>query len=458
MADSAATERSTARPVELPQEMIALVLAYACDAEALGERRYGANKLWLEAHHSPGLWKSLTLEVRPKQPCRSKRHGVVSAWSRAPAALRDAVARHTRRVTIYGWSNNGNYEGTYSLGTGLAGTQFAALEMVNLRVYNYISLQSIEEDAAALAPLFVTRGVNFVCIDSSRDYALDIPLAYTVALSPFGEDFRLIRPDWSGSLLDGRNMHLLARRFRRLQKLALPADPFTILGVNGTVALPPTCRTRFLVSGESNGDGEDFSRYALLDGAQAQQLVAIDHARFSSLARAPASLFPNLKFLYTTDSKIELTTLGSFFASCAVACPALEVLIFRTDCEYSTWWELENYAAFACVPRTLLALGLVLDMIKLPAPATASSFVRLVQDNMAQDGDCGVHVVTPGFSTERIPGYTWRQNVNLMNDRVLPNPPWSGLYPPIEEQYSPEVLRRSTYQHWPAPNPYAKFD
>ena len=272
-------------------------------------------------------------------------------------------------------------------------------------------------------------------------------------------DEKLIRRDWCGSLLDSRNLHLLARRFRRLQKLALPAHDLTILGGRATVALPPTGRTRFLVSSESNDDGDEFSRYALLDGAQAQQLVAIDNVKFSSLAPAPASLFSNLKFLYTTDSKIELTTLGSYFASCAVACPALEVLIFRTDCEYETWWKAENYAAFARVPRTLLALGLVLDMIKLPAPATtASSFVRLVQDNMAQDCDCGVHVVTPGFSTERIPGYTWRQNLNLMNDRVLPKPPWSGLYPPIEEQYSPEVLRRSTYQHWPEPNPYAKFD
>ena len=457
MADSAATEISTARPVELPQEMIALVLAYACDAEALGGRRYFANKSWLEAHHAPGLWTSLILEVRPNRPCRDKRHGVVSAWSRAPAALRGVVARHTRRVTIYGWSNNGNYEGTYSLGTGLAGTQFAVLEMVNLRVYNFISLQSIEEDAAALAPLFVTRGVKFVCIDSSRGYIPHIPSAYRAAFAPSG-DVQFIRPDWCGSLLDSRNMHLLARRFRRLQKLALPAHDLTILGGRATVALPPTGETRFLLSSESSGDGDEFSKYALLDLAQAQQLVAIDGSKFSSLAPAPASLFPNLKFLYTTDSKIELTTLGSFFASCAVACPALEVLIFRTDCEYETWWKAENYAAFARVPRTLLALGLVLDMIKLPAPATASSFVRLVQDNLAQDCDCGVHVVTPRYSTDRIPGYTSRQPVNLTNDRVLPKPPWSGLYPPIEGQYSPEVLRRSTYQHWPDPNPYVKFD
>jgi hypothetical protein len=126
--------------------------------------------------------------------------------------------------------------------------------------------------------------------------------------------------------------------------------------------------------------------------------------------------------------------------NCAVLFPNLEVLTISLDSEYETWWQPENYAAFASLPRTIIALVLMLDTMRLP-PMPSSAFVRLIKTHAPH---CGVHVTTP-------PKYIDRRDANLTlnldDDGLLPKPPWCQC-PDCGETYSPEVLRRSTFQAW----------
>ena len=152
----------------------------------------------------------------------------------------------------------------------------------------------------------------------------------------------------------------------------------------------------------------------------------------------PAMLLPNLKRLSLCESQYPLPEMASLFKDLATACPSLEMLIFSVDTEVITWRQSENYSVFALLPRTLVALVLVLEDLTLPQPSTASAFVRRIEAHVPW---CGVHVVTtrPRTSDDIL--------INLDDDGILPKPPWD-VFPDFGEMYSPEVLRRSTFHLW----------
>ena len=149
----------------LPTDVIGNILIYACERPRdAAARRWCPSKAWLEAYEAPALWRTLTLSTLPT----ARAHCAMSAWARAPQRLRRAVERHTREVVVKDATADGWREKTpYSFGRGLEGQQFSRLHMVTLDVYNMTTQQSIEEDEAALRPLFGAECVSFDISDYS---------------------------------------------------------------------------------------------------------------------------------------------------------------------------------------------------------------------------------------------------------------------------------------------------
>ena len=152
----------------LPTDVIGNILVYACESPRdAAARRWCPSKAWLEAYEAPALWRTLTLSTLPT----TRAHCAMSAWARAPQRLRRAVERHTREVVVKDATVDGWRETTpYSCGRGLEGQQFARLRMVTLDVFNKFTQQSIEEDEAALRPLF---GAECVSIELTEYGALN---------------------------------------------------------------------------------------------------------------------------------------------------------------------------------------------------------------------------------------------------------------------------------------------
>ena len=150
----------------LPADVIGNILVYACESpKDAAARRWCPSKAWLEAYEAPALWRTLTLSTLPT----ARAHCAMSAWARAPQRLRRAVERHTREVVVKDAMTTGRWEKPpYSFGRGLEGQQFARLRMVTLSVWNKSTQQGIEEDEAALRPLF---GAECASIELS-DYGL----------------------------------------------------------------------------------------------------------------------------------------------------------------------------------------------------------------------------------------------------------------------------------------------
>ena len=140
--------------VIINSDILARVLEYANSPKETAARRWCLSKAWLRAHGSPALWRTLMLTALPTD---ASAHCLVSAWARAPQRLRAAVERHTRCVVITdgGPSDTTSIPQTpYTLGSGLAGQQFARLERAVIHVGNRNSAQGYAVDRAALQPLF----------------------------------------------------------------------------------------------------------------------------------------------------------------------------------------------------------------------------------------------------------------------------------------------------------------
>ena len=191
----------------------------------------------------------------------------------------------------------------------------------------------------------------------------------------------------------------------------------------------------------AGNDEAEFKSAAVVDEETAGRLVEIMGLRMSKsglMLPENVALLPNLKQLCFNESSFPLPEMASFLRKLSTACPSLEMLICNVDTEHETWWQPENYAVFALLPRTLVALVLVLEDLTLPQPSTASAFVRLIKAHVPW---CGVHVVTtPSRTSDDI-------LINLDDDGILPKPPWD-VFPDFGEMYSPEVLRRSTFHLW----------
>ena len=157
-------------------DILARVLEYA-NVQRAAARRWCFSKAWLRPHDTPALWRTLTLTALPTD---APAHCLVSAWARAPQRLRAVVERHTRCVIIAdgGPSDTTTIPQTpYTLGSGLAGQQFARLERAVIQVGNRNSAQGYAADRAALEPLFgvawlETRldyfGNGFLSLERSR--------------------------------------------------------------------------------------------------------------------------------------------------------------------------------------------------------------------------------------------------------------------------------------------------
>lgn len=449
----------------LPVDAIKSVLTFACDRdhEAAFKRRFAVNHSWLEAHHgTPELWGDLQLDIRNSSGSQNQRfHCLYSAWARAPAAVRAAAERHTLRVILA--TPDGEPMGRYCLGAGLAGMEFQQLKMVLLSVYGR-STQSRDEDEAALAPLFESPGLYIAGGEGSNSRwaqdegglqrPLDDEYMDQLRLDAGDENFDpgRVTPDrWCGSLLDLRNISLLTRLFHKVQRLKLPLFEVELLPSGEDLdALCLDHSSRFLLPGN---DEAAFKNAAVVDEETAGRLVelaGLEMGESGIMLPENVALLPNLKQLSVRESSFPLPEMASFLRNLSTACPSLEMLICNVDSEHETWWQPENYAVFALLPRTLVALVLLLDDVTLPQPATASAFVRLVKAHVPW---CGVHVLTKPSET-RSRGDGDDVLINLDDDGILPKPPWRGLYPDFAssksevETYSPEVLRRSTFQVW----------
>ena len=425
----------------LPADTLQFILTFACDQDAAFKRRFSVNHSWLEAHHgAPELWQNLVLVTKNRKTSDPRLRCLYSAWAHAPAAVRAAAERHTRDIML---RSNGGPGRWYSLGAGLAGMQFQRLEMVKLCTYGQSS-QSRDEDTAALAPLFDSLGLELRGHNSCRAGGRNESDEYReqLQLDAGDENFdpgNITPGRWCGSLLDQRNMSLLTRLFHKVQRLKLPVFEVNLLPIGEDLDI--LCLDylgRFLLAGN---DEAEFKSAAVVDEETAGRLVEIMGLRMSKsglMLPENVPLLPNLKQLCFNESSFPLPEMASFLRNLSTACPSLEMLICNVDTEHETWWQPENYAVFALLPRTLVALVLVLEDLTLPQPSTASAFVRRIEAHVPW---CGVHVVTtrPRTSDDIL--------LNLDDDGILPKPPWD-VFPDFGETYSPEVLRRSTFHIW----------
>ena len=409
-------------PRELPVDLIANVLAYACaDSRAVARRTWCVSVAWLEAYHGPELWRSLELTDRPS---KKQGHCTCAAWARAPERLRRVVEAHTRCVVL---SQESYRREPYSLGRGLIGQRFARLELVVIHCQNLNSLQSRDEDEAALRPLFDAEALDIIerC-DSNYITDVQLPPDYLRRLisEADGENHRLVRNRPLGSLLDGRNYRLLCQRFTSLRRLR--CDSFTPLypdlsdGRRGLI---------------SRGGEDDFPLSTMLVPEQAAQLTEIEGLDLDSFAQQGSTfdnLFPRLTRLTLMDSGTPLQSLPNVFRNCSAACPVLELLILRMDSDQTTWQSVQDYCVFEHTPRSLKALVLILDDVSLPQPRTASAFHHLVKRHAP--ADVAVHIVT----------------YDVIDDGKLPKGPWaSSILPRFGEAYAAADLARPSFTLWP---------
>ena len=382
-------------------DLLARVLEYACVPKEAAARKWLVSKAWLRAHDTPALWRTLTLTALPTD---APVHCLVSAWARAPRRLRAVVERHTRCVIV---ADGGPSAATtipqtpYTLGSGLAGQQFARLERAVISVGNRNSAQGYAVDRAALQPLFgvawlETRlayfGNGFLSLERSRE---------------FFQNFPNVR------LLD------LPRRYTALFMRAEDADSWHQ-------------RTHGLLA----HDGEEYD-YTFLDRQQAAQLVELAGLSASSFCQpVPLGLFPHMASLELSESSLTMQDLATVFANVSRACPVLELLTLHIDSdtepECDSWWDRENYSVFAHAPPRLKAICLMLNCNMLPPIETASQFVALVQSHVPTG--VGLHV-----STYKM----------LDDDGLLPMAPWAPAPgPSIGGEYDDAALARATFTPW----------
>jgi hypothetical protein len=369
-------------------DILARVLEYACEPKDAAARKWLVSKAWLRPHDTPALWRTLKLTALPTD---DPAHCLVSAWARAPQRLRSVAERHTRCVMI---TDGGPSTTPYTLGSGLAGQQFAHLEKAAIQVENPNSTQGYAADRAALEPLF---GVAWL----------------ETLLNYYGNGFL--------SLERGREFF---QNFPNVRLLKLPSW-FTPLFFREEFADNFIRRTNTLLA----YDGEEYA-HRFLDRQQAARLVELSGLRARSFCYpVPAGLFPHMTNLELCESALLIEDLASVFANVSVACPVLELLTLSIDTAGDTWRERENYSVFAHAPPRLKALCLMLDDVDLPPSCeTASQFVALVQGHLPTG--VFVHV-----STYRL----------LEDDGVLPVAPWAPEPGPfLGGSYNDAALARTT--------------
>jgi len=389
-------------------DILARVLEYANSPKETAARRWCLSKAWLTAYDAPALWRTLTLTALPTD-ARGV-HCLVSAWARAPQRLRTLVERHTRCVIV---ADGGPLAATtipqtpYTLGSGLAGQQFARLERAVISVGNRNSAQGYAVDRAALQPLFgvawlETRlayfGNGFLSLERSREFFQNFP------------NVRLVD---------------LPRRHTALFMRAEDADSWHQ-------------RTHGLLA----HDGEEYD-YIFLDRQQAAQLVELAGLRASSFCQpVPANLFPHMTSLELSESSLTMQDLATVFANVSRACPVLELLTLIVDGERDTWRLRENYSVFAHVPPRLKTLCLMLDTMESPSSCRiASQFVALVQGHLPTGVYVHVSSTLHCFEDDGIP--------DLDDDGVLPVAPWAPAPGPrIGGAYDDAALARATFTRW----------
>ena len=392
-------------------DIIARVLEYACEPKDAAARKWLVSKAWLRAYGAPALWRTLKLTALPADapvwalPARPA-HCTVSLWARAPQRLRTVVERHTRCVDIHdgGHPPRGCILPTtpYTLGSGLAGQDFARLEKVIIRVQIRHSAQSYAADRAALEPLFdVTslgggilpwKGNNFLSLERSRDFF---------------------------------------QHFHNVRILDLP-DKYVPLVFRAELMSEFGHRTNTLLV----QDGEEYA-YNFLDREQATRLVELSGIRAGSFRHpVPAGLFPHMTNLELCDSHLSIQDLAAVFANVSAACPILELLSLEIDNGRADWCERESYSVFAHAPPRLKALCLMLDSVFRMVPSsceTASQFVALVQGHLPTG--VGFHVSS--------------SNKTLEDDGALPVAPWAPAFgPSLGGTYDDAVLARATFTPW----------
>ena len=394
----------------LPADVIGNILVYACESPRdTAARRWCPSKAWLEAYEAPALWRTLTLSTLPT----ARAHCAMSAWVRAPQRLRRAVERHTREVVVKDATADGWQEKTpYSFGRGLEGQQFARhLRMLTLYLYNINTQQSIEEDEAALRPLF---GAECVSFDIS-DY------------NAFNRREYLENAD---CYLRKRRAYEILGNFTNLHRLDLCES-------HTDVVLQPESRHHCLVALD---DDDRVETHTYLTQEQARRLTELNSLsleQFLAPGTIPANFFQHMQCLFLDGCEEPIYSLPVAFAQIAAACPSLRMLILVESHSASvedpeSWEQPENYAVFAHVPRTLKALVLAMDCIRAPPPDTASSFAALVKTYLP--ADMGLHVIT----SDR------RENLD-----VLPRAPWApSSFPVLGEDYDDAALAQDSFMKW----------
>jgi len=395
--------------MSLPTDVIGNILVYACGSpKDAAARRWSLSKAWLEAYEAPALWRTLTLSTLPTDSA----HCIMSAWVRAPQRLRRAVARHTRQVVVT--DSTADEERTpYSYGRGLEGQQFARLRMVSLRVYNKNTQQSIEEDEAALRPLF---GAECVSIE----------------LTEYGALNRSQYPENADCYLRSRRAYQILANFTNLRRLDLHEIYLHLF-------LLPDSRHHCLVALDGEpADRVETRTYLTQERAgRLTELVSLTVEPFLVPGNIPANIFQNMQHLHLDGTEEPIYSLPVAFTQIAAACPSLRMLTL-VECHSASaedpesWEQPEHYAVFAHVPRTLKALVLALDAVRTPPPDTASAFAALVKTYLP--AGMGLHVMT-----------TWR----MENLDGLPKAPWApSTFPVLGEDYDDAALAQDSYMQW----------
>jgi hypothetical protein len=390
----------------LPTDVIGNILVYACESpKDAAARRWCPSKAWLEAYEAPALWRTLTLSTLPTNGA----HGTLSAWARAPQRLRRAVERHTREVVVRDATSSGWREKTpYRYGRGLEGQQFARLRMVSFRVYNKNTQQSIEEDEAALQPLF---GAECVSFDIS-DYGL----------------LHRRRTENADCYLRKRRAYEILGNFTNLRRLDL-CEPHT------DVLLEPDSRHHCLVALDDDDRVETHTYMTQEQARRLTELNSLSLEQFLAPGTIPANFFQHMQCLFIDGCEEPIYSLPVAFAQIAAACPSLRMLILVESRSASaedpeSWEQPGHYAVFAHVPRTLKALVLAVDCVRTPPPDTASSFAALVKTYLP--AGMGLHVITC-----------------RMENLDLPKAPWApSAFPVLGEDYDDAALAQDSFMKW----------
>ena len=395
----------------LPTDVIGNILVYACESpKDAAARCWCPSKAWLEAYEAPALWRTLTLSTLPTNGA----HGTLSAWARAPQRLRRAVERHTRRVVLRDKTDDGWLEKKpYTFGRGLEGQRFARLHMVTLSVYNKFTQQSIEDDEAALRPLF---GAECVAVE----------------LTEYGALNRSEYPENADCYLRSRRAYQILRNFTNLRRLNLNEIYLHLF-------LLPDSRHHCLVALDGEpADRVETRTYLTQERAgRLTELVSLTIEPFLVPGNIPANIFQNMQHLHLDGTEEPIYSLPVAFTQIAAACPSLRMLSLveshsASAEEPESWEQPEHYAVFAHVPRTLKALVLALDAVRTPPPDTASAFAALVKTYLP--AGMGLHVMT---------------SCRMENLDLLPKAPWApSAWPVFGEDYDDAALAQDSFALW----------